>query len=97
MTGKTFRAEGQELGFAIDHIQDRLAHEGPVRVRITGLSTVSGARVDLMGEIVSAVRRVHPQDRFLQAFMFQTSNRVFTVGGRDACREDIAAETITLY
>ena len=97
MNNRTFTGAGHEFGFAIDNVQTRLNTEGPVRARIIGISTMTGSRVDLTGEIVSATRRTHPQDRFLEAFMFQTENRVFTVGGRNASREDIAAETITLF
>lgn len=96
LSGRTFNATGNEFGHAISEIQNRINHEGPLRCRLTGISTVTGSRVDLTGEIVSAVRRTFPNERFLEAFMFQTENRVFTVGGRNASREDIAAETITM-
>lgn len=97
VNGRTFSAHGHEFGQALNEVQNRLHHEGVVRARISGISVLTGARVDITGDIVGAIRRTNPSDRFLEAMVVQTENRILTVGSRNATREDVAAETLTFF
>ena len=98
MVGKTFSLNDNEIGFALDHIQDMLVHEHKetgVPARVRGISTVTGGRAELEGEIVSVIRMTG-RGKFLHALVVDTPQGLFTIGGQKATKEDIAAETITL-
>lgn len=98
MTGKTFSLHDGEMGYAIDHIGDMLQHEARdvgVPARVRGINTITGTRAELEGEIVSVIK-MQNRGKFLNAFVLETPQGLFTVGGQKAIKEDIAGETVTL-
>ena len=98
MSGKTFSLHDGEMGFAIDHIGDMLHHEARdvgVPARVRGISTVTGGRAELEGDIVSVIK-LQGKGKFLHALVLETPQGLFTIGGQKAIKEDIAGETVTL-
>ncbi|HVL49187.1 MAG TPA: TrmB family transcriptional regulator sugar-binding domain-containing protein [Candidatus Thermoplasmatota archaeon] len=98
MHGKTFSLNEREVGFALDHIHDLLVHERRdigVPARIRGISTHTGSRVEIEGDIVSVIKLQGP-GKFLRALVLETPSGLYTVGADRAVKEDVAAETLTL-